>query len=73
MSNNSSYKFISNKTKPDKKNINFLIKFFWHLAGANIKVLEKAQANQTEYTMMGMGSCIRAILGMFSGGYGIDT
>lgn len=60
-------------TNSNPQNHNFLVRFFWFCSGANIRVLEKAQADQGRYATIGFTILLISILASFSGGYGFWT
>ncbi|MCA2721090.1 MAG: DUF4407 domain-containing protein [Microcystis sp. M048S1] len=53
--------------------INFLVKFLWFCAGANIKVLERCQVDHNKYAMIGFTVLLTSVAASLSGGYVLWT
>jgi len=52
---------------------NFISRFLWRCAGANVEILESKTTEHAKYTSIGMAIIVTAILAGFSGAYAIHT
>lgn len=63
------------KSKNNQANINFIKKFFWFCAGANVEILsqEDCKTEHDKYSSIGMAVFLTAIMAFLSGGYALYT